>query len=683
MLLQFSLKAISGLCLGVLLWGPCWAQKASGADTAVLEMNQAFRQGDKKRLTQLLPQVKGHVLEPWAAYWELKARLEDSSASEVQAFLTRYAGTYQEDRLRNDWLLLLGQRRDWGAFSAYHRDYRMRDDRDVRCYVLWQEYVNGAPDSVALNADEIKKNWYAQRDADDACTNAARALYQKEQITAQEIWRKARLALEAGRFAAARDAVGMVAPEVLPLFEKLNALPEKFLRDKLLAITKKRKELITLGLVKLASSDPNGAARLLQNKWQLQLSPEERNWVWGLIGKQTAQRLGPDAMDYFGKVTRDADLSDDMLAWKVRAALRVAGQPDWPQVLAAIAAMREDARKDASWTYWQARALLATAPEPTTAAISPKTMRTAALTPQRAQGLALLQSIASPRGFYEQLALEELGLTIAHPAPPPPLTSQEKAAARANPGLQRAVHAIVIGLRSEGVREWNYSTNLAQPGGMSERELLAAAQWACERAIWDRCINTSERTRSAFNVEQRYPTPFKPGVVERSQAIGLDPAYVYGLIRQESRFIMDAQSGVGASGLMQIMPATARETARYLGWTGFSTSQLQDEETNIALGTTYLKRALDAFEGSMPLAAAAYNAGPSRARQWRNGPTLEAAMWIENIPFSETRDYVKKVLSNTVNYAALLTGQPQSLKLRLGQVGPRSSSAALETSVLP
>jgi soluble lytic murein transglycosylase len=158
---------------------------------------------------------------------------------------------------------------------------------------------------------------------------------------------------------------------------------------------------------------------------------------------------------------------------------------------------------------------------------------------------------------------------------------------------------------------------------------------------------------------------------------------VYGLIRQESRFIMDARSHVGASGLMQVMPATARWTARKIGLDGFRPQHISDRDTNIAIGTAYLKLALDDFEGSMPLAAAAYNAGPGRPRNWRNGPTLEAAAWAESIPFDETRDYVKKVLSNTTTYALLLTGQAQSLQARLGWVGPRPASAQTVNRDLP
>ena len=206
---------------------------------------------------------------------------------------------------------------------------------------------------------------------------------------------------------------------------------------------------------------------------------------------------------------------------------------------------------------------------------------------------------------------------------------------------------------------------------------------ACDREVWDRCINTSERTKAEFDIEQRFPTPFRESVVRRSREINLDPAYVYGLIRQESRFIMDARSHVGASGLMQVMPATARWTARKIGLANFRPEQLQDRETNIAIGTGYLKLVLDDFDGSMPLAAAAYNAGPGRPRSWRNGPVLEAAAWAENVPFSETRDYVKKVLANTTVYAALLSGEPQSLKARLGRVGPRDASQPEPNRDLP
>jgi soluble lytic murein transglycosylase len=431
-----------------------------------------------------------------------------------------------------------------------------------------------------------------------------------------------------------------------------------------LALTRSRKEMAVLALIRLSAKDPDDAADLLNRRWSIQLSPEERNWTWAVIGKQAALRLQDNAASYFAKVQKDSDLNDDLLGWKVRAALR---QGQWRQVLTATQAMSAESMKDPTWVYWRARALMATASDAA----------------QRQEAQSLLRNIASVKGFYEQLALEDLGLPIIVPERPSALTVQEKASAGANPGLQRALYAIQIGLRPEGIREWNYSTNLHTPGGMNDRELLAAADLACQRQVWDRCINTSDRTKEVIDFDQRFPMPLRETVVRRAGEIKLDPAFVYGLIRQESRFIMDARSHVGASGLMQVMPATAKWTAKKIGMTQFTPEQINDREVNVAIGTAYLKLVLDDFEGSMPMATAAYNAGPGRPRSWRNGPVLEAAIWAENIPFNETRDYVKKVLSNTTNYAAILTRQPQSLKARLGNIGPRPSATAEVNKELP
>ena len=648
--------------VAVLAAGAPLVQAQNRGDDTLLEMQQAFRKGDRKKLEQLLPAARGHALEPWAAYWELKARLNEATSQEVQAFMQRYAGSYQEDRLRNDWLLLLGQRREWGQFADLHPHYRMSDDREVRCYALLIDQIKGTAPASA--ADDVRSNWYALRDADDGCTHAAGELYSYKKLSALDIWRKARLGAEANRSRVVRAAVEIVAPEALTQLKEVLDSPSKYLLARNMAGSRVRQELVLLALIKLASGDPDSAAHQLDSKWSEYLSAEERNWAWGVIGKSAAQKLSGSAHGYFSTVTRNSHLNDDLLGWKVRAALR-AGQ--WKAVGNVVDAMSAETRQDSTWVYWKARAMLATKPSEA----------------ERAEARQLLEGIAGTRGFYEQLALEELGQRITVPPAPAPLTAEEKAAARANPGLNRGLYAILLGLRSEGVREWNYTTNLHTPGGMADRELLAAADFACQREVWDRCINTSERTKTVTDMAQRFPMPFRAAVVERAQGIGLDPAYVYGLIRQESRFIMDARSHVGAAGLMQVMPATARWTARKIGLTGFTADQITDRDTNITIGTAYLKLALDDFAGSMPMAAAAYNAGPGRPRSWRNGPVLDAAIWAENVPFAETRDYVKKVLANTTNYAAMLTGQPQSLKARLGTVGPRDSAAPEVNNDLP
>ncbi|MBB3177157.1 soluble lytic murein transglycosylase [Variovorax sp. Sphag1AA] len=625
-------------------------------------MKQAAQRGDKARLSALLPQARGHVLEPWAAYWELKARLFEASQDEVQAFLAQYAGTYQEDRLRNDWLLLTGQRRDWSGFTSMHPAFRMNDDAQVRCYAVLIETLQSGT-ATKGQVEEVRRNWFAQRDLDDGCLTAADRMISAGQMSPNDAWKKARLSIEANRPQTARRAVMIVAPDAIPLFDDMNANVGKFLASRAVVAAKSRREIVVLALIKLAIADPEMAASQLDGKWGPMLSAEERNWLWGTIGRQAATKLSPTANTYFSYVTKNSDLSDEMLAWKARAAMRTG---DWKVVHASIDAMSETQQQDPTWVYWKARALAAYGGDE-----------------RRAQARALYESIAGTRGFYELLALEEMGQRAAVPTRPAPLTAEEKKAARNNPALNRALYAISIGLRPEGTREWNYATNLHDRGGMGDRELLAAADFACQREVWDRCINTSERTKGMIDVDQRFPMPFRDTVVRKSQEIGLDPAYVYGLIRQESRFVMDARSGVGASGLMQVMPATARWTAKKIGMSDFTPGQITDRDTNITIGTNYLKLALDDFDGSMPLAAAAYNAGPGRPRSWRNGPSMEAAIWAENVPFNETRDYVKKVLANTTNYAALITGRPQSIKDKLGRVGPRDLAEPEPNKDLP
>jgi soluble lytic murein transglycosylase len=269
--------------------------------------------------------------------------------------------------------------------------------------------------------------------------------------------------------------------------------------------------------------------------------------------------------------------------------------------------------------------------------------------------------------------MEELGEKISIPQAARPVTPAELAPMAANPGLRRALKFFSLRLRFEGTREWNWELRK-----FNERELLAAAEFARQNEILDRMVNTSERTRTEFDYTQRFPAPHNEIMQPTTQSLGLDRAWVYGLIRQESRFITDARSGVGASGLMQVMPSTGQWVAKKIGMTDFVHSMLSDLRTNIQLGANYMNMVLANSDGSLPLASAAYNAGPGRARSWRatlNGP-MEGAIFAESIPFPETRAYVKNVLSNATTYAALFENKPQSLKMRLGTVpapGARSS----------
>ena len=320
-------------------------------DQAILEMSLAFKNADSKRLSALLPQVRGHVLEPWGAYWELRARLDTANPGEIQAFLSRFAGTYQEDRLRNDWLVLLGKNREWGTFMAEYPNFRMNDDRSVRCYALLTEFSSRELDV----ARQVEALWLAQREADDGCAAAAEQQIKAGKLPPQTAWLRARLGLENDRLRVATQAVGLLNTDWASTVSTLYANPGHFLDGKLLALRPRTKELVTLALIRLAVGNPDAAAVEVDKlRWKTQLTQEERSWVWGVIGKRAAMRLSDGAMAYFLN-GQDKFMHDDQLAWKVRAALRAG---NWAQVSSAITAMSEGQRKDATWVYWRARALM-------------------------------------------------------------------------------------------------------------------------------------------------------------------------------------------------------------------------------------------------------------------------------------------------------------------------------------
>ena len=642
---------------------PSWSTNNSGnmstADSIVLEMEQAFKRGDVRALVQRLPLVSKHPLEPWAAYWTLRARLDEASVQEVKDFLSKYAGTYVEDRLRNDWLLLLGSRRDWTTFADQYPLFRMRDDRELQCYGLMVQWTEAMPAAKAELEPLMKTLWLKQKDADDGCTQVVERLFDAKRVSPLEIWQKAWWAGFNNKLRMTRDLVKIAHSDDLNALKNLWAQPVRYLKDQWAAPSKAPQELVVLALARVASMDPAQMGELLQMRWGPYLTSQERHWLWGAAGVQAALRFDSEAIHYFEHVSSDNDLNDEMLIWWTRLALRTSPTPHWRRVEQLIAAMPDDLRKDPAWIYWGAKAQL------NLHASNPKA---------KALALAQLESIASVRGFYEQLAMEDLGRKITLPPKPTPPSSQEINWVNAHPGLKRALYAINLGLQSQGAKEWNYTTTLVNDQGaagrMSDTELLASAMLACKKEVFDRCIYSAEKSLVLWDADYLFPTPFKELVVPASQSNAIDPAFVYGLIRQESRFVKNVRSVVGASGLMQVMPKTAIWTAKKIGLKPFTPDQLKDKAVNVSIGTGYMGLVLQSLDGAPALAAAAYNAGPSRARKWREVGNADGAAWVENIPFSETRDYVKKVLSNTTVYAAVLTGQAQSLKAHLNGIAP-------------
>lgn len=622
---------------------PASSAKLDPQDAAFLAARDAFEASSRSKLAKLVPQLEQHLLRPYAEYWELFLKLPAASAEEVREFLSKYPGSVLAEQLRTDWLKVLGKNGQWDLFRAEYPALA-GDDPEVNCYLLLSRL--GREEASAL--DDFRLQWGAPRELPEACLTLARALFKTNQLGAPEAWSRFRTLVDADLIGAAKRAM-----ELLPRGEAIEARklssvahsPMRFLRTVHGAPSKTRdRELVIAAVTLAADNDARGAAALWGGDMSDAFSAEDQSYVWLVLAIKGSRQHLPEAMEWFGRAGNLA-LSDDQLAWRARIALRI---QNWAEVRNSIDAMSQFAKNSSVWTYWYGRAEVGLG------------------NPLEAQGY--FQRIAGEYGFYGRLAAEELGLAIRIPQRAPLPTEDEIAAAGAVPGLARALALYRLDMRTEATREWLWTIR-----GMDDRKLLAAAELARRNEAWDRAISTADRTVRVHNFSVRYLAPYREVLAQQARTRDLDEPLVLGLVRQESRFITRAKSPNGAAGLMQVMRPTARWVAERMRMKNFSWSRLNEPDFNAAVGTYYLRHVLDRFDGSLVLAAAAYNAGPSRARLWRGTTPVEGAIFAETIPFGETRDYVKKVLSNTVYYAAVLGGEQTSLKARLGTVLPRSS----------
>lgn len=608
-------------------------------DDVFQALRDAAFHNDAAKAEELAARLPNYAIPSYVDYYRLKPRLGIASESEILDFLARYDGSAIADRLRNDWLLELGRRGDWPRFDEQYSQFVLNDDIQLKCYALVSQANKGW--NVA---DDARALLMSPKDYGDACNSLIVVLVQNGQFSADDVWSQIRLAAEAGATPAARRMSVLIDTPQKSL-EQVIDKPAAVLAK---GVGKGRDghELFVIALGRMAKNNPEQAVRALHGA-SANLTARERALGWAQIALQASIKLAPEALDAYWSKAGNTPLSAEGYQWRVRMALRAG---DWKRVKAGIDAMPAALRSRPEWVYWMGRALKAEG--------------------LRAEADLLFQSIADRLHFYGQLAQEELGRQIVIPQGAQQVSVEEIAPIAANPGFQRSLKFFDMNLRFEGVREWNWELRK-----LSERQHLAAAEFARQNNLLDRMVNTSDRTRSEVDFTQRYPSPFRDFMYATTKSLGLDMAWVYGLIRQESRFIMNARSHVGASGLMQLMPATAHFVARKIGMDHFSPGQVNDTNVNIELGANYLNMVLKDLDGSQALATAAYNAGPSRSRAWRATlpQAVEGAIFAESIPFSETRGYVKNVLANATYYAALFEGKPQSLKARLGNISPRSA----------
>ncbi len=649
------------------------------ADDAFLAVRDAVRAGRLDRAADaaaLMARLEPtHPLLPYAEYWQISAQLKARPVAiddaSVLGFIQRNHGSLVADLARRDWLLALGKRGDFAAFDTVYPAFVLNDDAQVTCYALLSRYraatISLAPvpelENLLKNIRTVLSN--PRNIEGEGCSALGNALNIDGRLKPEEIWTWARLAADANLNSAVRRYVDFLSDVPSP-----NAPPQTavltVILDKPLSWLQKfsgeptytARELVLMAFSEVARSDPEQAARMLEElPWSNRLKQEDRDYIWAQIGAAAARKQLLQASEWSRKSLAVPGLSEEILSWHVRAALRA---QDWSLVHAFIEKMPIEMRRnnDGAWIYWLGRAL----------------KKEGKLEEARAQWRLL----AGQTNFYAQLATEELGLPVTIPPRALPVTETELAEARDRPGFTRALRFYQIDLRSNGNVEWNFTVR-----SLNDRQLLAAAEWAQQNSILDRVVSTADRTRTEHNFSLRYLMPFKAALADKVDKAGLDIEWVYGLIRQESRFVTAARSSVGASGLMQVMPGTAKYVARKIGMSDYRANAIQSMETNLTLGTQYLRMILDNLDKLPVLATAGYNAGPGRPRAWRSSliKPVEGAIFAETIPFNETRDYVKKVMSNAVYYG-LLDGKPQSLKTRLGLVVP-SAGSYLDTACIP
>ncbi len=609
----------------------------AGGDEDFLAARDAYRVGDGQRAVAYAQRLQGHVLGPYAALWELLLRLDDADEAEIRGFLNAYPDSLVGDRLRAEWLRKLGKKQNWPLFAAEY-PLLVNTDTELVCYHLQARLAR--KDGTAF--EEARRLWFTGDSLPKSCGPVFDGLADAGQLSSEETWARLRLALEQGNLSAARTVAERL-PEaqqeiLLDHLEAAAEMPLRFLgRLPVDLKTRVGRELTLFALYRLGRSEP-AEAKARWEDIQSRFSVPEQEYLWGQLAYHAARRLHPDALRWYAKAGR---LSDAQLEWKVRMALRAR---DWDEVLAGIQAMSDTAQLLPPWRYWKGRALKAQG--------------------KVAAANAIFAPLSTGHHFYGQLAEEELGAVIGPPAIAYKPGGDEVNAVKRLPSIQRALALYRLGMRTEATREWLWGTR-----NFDDRQLLAAAEVARREEWLDRSINTANRTVQLHDFALRFPAPHADLMAQYTRQTGLDDAWVYGLIRQESRFVHVARSSVGASGLMQLMPATARWVAKKLGIRDFRQSSVNEIDTNIAFGTYYLKHVLDQLDGHPVLATAAYNAGPGRAKRWRDIRPMEGAIYAETIPFNETRDYVQKVMSNAAYYAAVFGRGVNSVKARLGIVG--------------
>ena len=560
------------------------------------------------------------VLSDYSQYQSAIDAAKRGDDAWVQQFLSQASDSAMAENVRNEWLKTLGARGQWDLFrQEFGKLNAAGVAQEVQCYA----------DLSSGNYSKAAELVRVTGKLPAGCTRLVESAAASGRLNTNDAWRRVRGLLSNSQ---TTDARNLAAALGSPFEGGAQGATEY----SLLSVIGKDARKSASAAATLSDMEPG-------------LSREQRSFAWGVLGHYHAQSQNmPTALSYYGRVSDRKQLTDEQLEWYARAALRL---QRWDELASVIQHMPEKLQKDPTWQYWLGRSFAAQG--------------------KSSQAKEMYEKAAtSGRNFYAVLAGEELGRRINTRNNVADADAKDVRRMSEDGAIKRALVLFKNSqsngdskMRRQAQAEWRFATR-----DFNEDNLLTAAQVAFDNQFYDMAINSADRTDHKLNYKLRYLSPFKDITVRYATQAGVDPAWVYGLIRQESRFVMGAQSSVGAQGLMQVMPATAREIA---GKIGMSSSELYTMDGNIRMGTWYMADAKRRLQNNEVMATAGYNAGPGRARNWQASSPLEGAIYAETIPFTETRDYVKKVMTNATYYASLFNEPQTSLKQRMGTVPGR------------
>lgn len=592
----------------------------------------------------MLNDLHTYPLYPYLRYEYLRPRLGQVDPDEIHNFLEDYPDIPITPILRSKWLLRLARNGDW---QSYIDVYQPQQHTVLRCYQLQARIETGVMEGVLTDAKEL---WLVGESQPKECDPAFALLEKSPHMTNEFRWERFRLAMANGntRLAAflARK-LDKVDKTWATHWLSMRKDPMRMMRHpELKGDQPIAHEILADGIRRLATRDLGKAhAEWLKIKVthdfdQGSIAAVERDLA--LIATKQRHLQAIAWLDGIPAELVDARVQRARL----QAALYT---QDWGSLSRWTEQEAATDMNPARWRYWRARALENTA--------------------QRDAATQVYRQLAGERDYYGFIAADRLGMDYRIQDQPTAIDPIREAEVLAYPGIVRARELYHVGMIPDGRREWHHAIKQ-----MDEMQLQHAAVLAHNWGWHSRAILSVAQARAYDDLALRFPMPYRDAVMTYADKRHIEPAFLYSIIRSESAFMSDARSGAGALGLMQLMPKTGRYIAKRIGYKLKSSRALNDDRTNITLGSAYLRHMLDQFNDNIAMAAAAYNAGPHRVRSWLpKSDCMSADVWIDLIPFTETRRYVRRALFYSALYEWRMAQRVTPIETRLASIPPKQT----------